>query len=149
MKKGSDLLKASIAVVASYIAMAIFIGGLCLLGFVVLGLDRFFQTDTYEVTTLWLGISVVISIVSSILGGYLCAAISGSMGACKTLAVIVFTVGYLVCFPKMREDTHVRAGEVPLSQVMNLAQMPVWMYVVTPALGAIFILIGARMRLKA
>ena len=143
------MLKASIGVVVGYIAMAILIGGLCLLGFLALGLERFFQTDSYEVTTLWLGISLVISIGSSIVGGYLCAAISDSMGACKALAVIVFTVGYLMCFPKMREDTHVRAGEVPLSQVVNLAQTPVWVYVVTPALGAIFILIGARMKLKA
>ena len=148
MKNGSEMLKASIGVVASYIVMMILVTGLWLLGFLALGLDRIFQADTYEVTGLCVGMSLLISIISSIVGGYLCAVISGSLGACKALAVIVFTIGYLMCFPKMREDAHVRAGEVPLSEVMNLAQMPVWMYAVTPALGAIFILVGARMKLK-
>jgi hypothetical protein len=142
------MLKAVLGVALGYIAMAIIVTLLCLGGFVALGVDRFFQPDSYEVSRLWLGVSVLISICSAVLGGYLCAAISRRMGACKVLALIVFALGILFCLPKMREDTNWRAGEVPAWQVMNLAQMPAWMYIVTPVVGAIGVLLGARIKLK-
>ena len=106
----------------------------------------FFQPDSYEVSTLWLAISILISICSAILGGYVCAAISKSMRACQVLALIVLVLGILLCLPKMREDPVNRAGDVPALQVMQLAQMPVWAHVLTPILGAIGILVGARMK---
>ena len=140
------MLKSILAVIVSYIVMAIFITVVFLGLFLALGVERVFQPDSYEVSTLWLAISTLISICSAILGGYVCAAISKSMRACQVLALIVLVLGILLCLPKMREDPHVRAGDVPTLQVMQLAQMPVWMHVLTPVLGAVGVLLGARMK---
>lgn len=140
------MLKAILGVIVSYIVMAIFITVLFFGGFFALGVDRFFQPDSYQVSTLWLAISFLISISSAILGGYICAAISRSMKTCKVLALIVLVLGILLCLPKMREDPVNRAGDVPTLQVTQLAQMPVWAHVLTPILGAIGILVGARMK---
>ena len=140
------MLRAIFGVVVGYTVMAVVLTVLWLGGFLALGLDRFFQPDSYEVSSLWIGISLVISVVCSLLGGYLCAAIGRSMGACKALALAVLVIGILCSLPKLREDTNWRAGEVPTLQVMNLAQAPRWMYIVTPALGAIGVLLGARLR---
>lgn len=140
------MLRAVVGVIASYVVMAIFITVLFLGGFLALGVERFFQPDVYEVSTLWLAISFLISISSAILGGYICAAISRSMKTCKVLALIIFVLGIVLCLPKMREDPVNRAGDVPILQVMQLAQVPVWAHVLTPILGAICILVGARMK---
>lgn len=140
------MLRGIVGVIVSYVVMAIFITVLFLGGFLALGVERFFQSDSYEISTLWLAISTLISICSAILGGYVCAAISRSMRACQVLALIVLFLGIVLCLPKMHEDPHVRAGEVPTLQVMQLAQMPVWMHVLTPVLGAVGVLLGARMK---
>ena len=143
------MIRPILAVVVSYVVIAVLVTLFCLAGFAALGVDRLFQTDSYEVSTLWLGISLAISAVSAVLGGYVCAVIGGSMRACKALALAVFAFGILFCLPKMREDTNWRAGDVPTLQVMSLAQLPMWMYVVTPVLGAVCVLVGANLKRRS
>ena len=140
------MLRGIVGVIAGYIVMAIFITIVFLGLFLALGVERVFQPDSYEVSTLWLAITAVIGVCSGILGGYVCAAISRSMRACQVLALIVLVLGIVLCLPKMREDPHVRAGDVPTLQVMHLAQVPPWMHVLTPILGAVGIFLGARMK---
>ena len=140
------MLKGIVGVIVGYILMEILVTLLFLGGFLVLGVERFFQTDSYEISRLWLAISILISVCSAIVGGYVCAALSGSVRACQILALIVLVLGVLLCLPKMHEDFHVRAGDVAVSDVMRLAQVPVWMYALTPTVGAVGILVGARMR---
>jgi uncharacterized membrane protein len=140
------MMRAIAGVIVSYLVMGIIITILFFGGFLLLGVDRFFQPDLYEVSTLWLAISFLISLCSAIVGGYICAAISRSMNACKVLALIVLVLGILLCLPKMREDPVNRAGDVPTLQVAQLAQMSVWAHVLTPVLGAIGVLLGARMK---
>src|SRR5947207_1251305 len=131
------MLRAIVGVITSYIVMAIFITVVFIGVFLAVGVERAFQPDSYEVSTLWLAISTVISFCSAVLGGYVCAAISKSMRACQVLALLVLVLGIILCLPKMREDPHVRAGDVPTLQVMQLAQLPVWMHVLNPVLGAV------------
>ena len=140
------MLRSICGVIVGYIAMAIVLTSVFLGVYLALGLERVFQPDSYEVSTLWLAVSAVISFCSAIAGGYVCAAISRITGACQVLALIVVVLSIVLCLPKIREDFHVRAGEVPTLQVMQLAQMPAWMYVLTPVLGAVGVLSGARMR---
>jgi len=140
------MLRAIAGIIVSYIVMAVFIAVIFLGLVLALGLERVFQPDSYEVSTLWLVISTGISICGAILGGYVCAVISRSNRACQVLALVVVVLGVLLCLPKVREDPHVRAGEVPILQVMQLVQMPAWAYVLTPVLGAAGIVFGATMK---
>ena len=140
------MLRAIAGVIASYIVMAIIITVVFIGLFLALGVERVFQPDSYEVSPLWLVISTALSVGSAFLGGYVCAAITKSMRVCQVLALIVLVLGIVLCLPKMHEDPHVRAGDVPTLQVMHLAQMPVWAHVLTPVLGAIGVLLGARIK---
>jgi amino acid transporter len=140
------MLRAIVGVIASYVVMAIIITIVFIGLFLALGVERVFQPDSYEVSPLWLVISIAISVGSAVVGGYVCAAISRSMRACQVLALIILVLGIILCLPKMREDPHVRAGDVPTLQVMHLAQMPVWMHLLTPFLGAIGVLVGALIK---
>ena len=63
------MLRAFGGVVVGYIAMAIFVAAVYIGVFLALGVERAFQPDSYEVSTLWLAISAAISLGGAILGG--------------------------------------------------------------------------------
>ena len=142
------MLRAVAGVIVGYIAMAIFIAVVFIGAFLALGVERAFQPDSYEISTLWIAITIAISLGGAILGGYVCAAVGKSMRACKALAVIVVVLGLLLCLPAMKRGNgpNVRAGELPNFEAMRLGVAPVWVHLLTPVLGAVGVLLGARMR---
>ena len=143
------MLRAVMGVVVGYIVMAIVIAVVYIGVFLALGVERAYQPDSYEVSTLWLVITAVISLGGAILGGYVCAAIGKSGRACRALAVVVVILGLLLCLPAMKRGSsgpNVRAGEIPDLQAMRLGVTPMWAHLLTPVLGAVGVLLGARMR---
>lgn len=143
------MLRAFWGVMVGYIAMAIFITVVYIGGFVTLGVERAYQPDSYEVSTLWLVVTAVISLGGAIVGGYVCAAIGKTMRACKALAAVVVILGLLLCLPAMKRGSsgpNVRAGEIPDLQAMRLGVTPMWAHLLTPVLGAVGVLLGARMK---
>ena len=76
------MLKSILAIIVSYIAlfilfMAIFTG--C---YFALGIERVFQPDSYEVSTLWVILTLVIAFLVTMFAGYLCAALSKNWRCC-------------------------------------------------------------------
>lgn len=142
------MLRAFGGIVAGYIAMAIVVTVVFTGAFLTLGVERALQPDSYEISTLWVAISLVINFGSAILGGYVCAAVSKSLRACQLLAVIVVILGVLLCLPAIqrREGPNVRAGEVSSLEAMKLGVAPIWMHLLNPVLGAVGVLFGARMK---
>lgn len=143
------MLKAFGGIVAGYIAMAILVTILFHSLFLALGVERVFETDSYEISTLWIAILMAISFGSAIPGGYVCAAISKSLPACKALAAVVVVLGFLLCLPAIQRGEsgpNVRAGEVTSLEAMRLEVAPIWMHVLNPVLGAFGVLLGARMK---
>ena len=133
--------------IVGYAAISLFFFAAFTCVYFALGVERIFQSDSYEVSTLWLVLSAAISLCGSILGGYVCAAISRSKRTCELFAGIVLIILVLFCLPKMRDPTpHVRAGDVSCMDAMRLTQMPLWMHVLNPVLGAVGVLLGARMK---
>jgi len=142
------MLRAFGGMVVGYIAMAILITVVLIGLFLALGVERAFLPDSYEVSTLWLAITSVISLAGAILGGYVCAAIGKSMPACRALAGIVVILGLLLCLPAMQRGNgpNVRAGGIPDLEAMHLGVAPLWAHLLTPVLGAVGVLLGARMK---
>lgn len=137
---------------ASYAVMFVFYFAVFTGVYIALGPERAFKPDSYEISTLWLAVSIVVTLGGAVLGGFVCAAISKSKRTCQVFAFIVFLAGILLCLPAlMRDDEspHVRAGEVPNMQAMQLAVAPDWMHLLSPVLGAAGVLLGARMKLRA
>jgi len=146
------MLKSILAVVVGYAAMFVFYFAVFTGVYIALGPERVFKPDSYEISTLWLAVSIVVTLGGAVLGGYVCAAISKSARTCQVLAFIVFLAGILLCLPAlMRDDEspHVRAGEVPNMQAMQLAVTPNWMHLLSPVIGAAGVLLGARMKVRA
>lgn len=141
------MLRSILGVIVGYVALSLFFFAVFTGVYFALGVERIFQSDSYEASTLWLMLSAAIGLGGGILGGYICAAISRSKRTCELFAAIVLIILVLFCLPKMRDpNPHVRAGDVSFVDAMRLTQMPLWMHVLTPVLGAIGVLLGARMR---
>ena len=145
------MIRSILGVTVSYAVLFLLWSALFLGAYALLGPERVFQPDSYEVSTLWLGLTGAITFFGAIAGGYLCAFISKNNRACQVLAFVVFLIAIFLCIKAMRRDTgglHVRAGEVTKLEAVQLAVGPTWMHLLNPVLGAAGVLLGARMKLR-
>lgn len=143
------MLKSILAIIVSYVVMfAIFMAIFTGLYF-ALGVERVFQSDSYEVSMLWIVLTLVIGFLVSMFSGYLCAAISKSWRTCQIFALIVFLLALIQCLSALKRNPdgpNVRAGEVGMIDAMRLAVTPFWLHLVNPILSGAGVLLGARMK---
>jgi len=143
------MIRSILAIIVSYVVlfvlfMAIFTG--C---YFILGIERVFQPDSYEVSTLWIILTLVIALLVTMFAGYLCAAISKNWRACQVFALIVFLLALWRCFSGMKRDSegpNVRAGDVTYLEAISHAVTPMWLHFVNPIVNGAGILLGARMK---
>ena len=142
------MVKSILAVIVGYIVMAIFAFAICTCAYLGLGVDRVFEPGSYDVSTIWIVLMIVIALVGGILGGLTCAAISKSKGACMALAIIVLVVGMIAAIvTEMKEHpSAARSGDLSNLEAMTKAQTPAWVCFVNPVLGAVAVMLGARMK---
>ena len=143
------MLRSILAIIASYAVMFVFFFAVFTGCYLALGPERAFQPDSYEVSMVWIVVALVVSLLGSMFGGYLCSAISRNMRTCQVFAFIVFFLGLLACIPAMKRDPdspNVRAGEVENLQAMQLAVTPMWVHFLTPVVSAAGVIVGARMK---
>lgn len=144
------MLKSILAVIASYAVMFIFMFAAFTGFYLVLGTEGTFQPDSYEVTTIWIVLTVMVCLVAGLIGGFVCALISKSKRTCQVFAFIVFFIGLLACvIPAMKRSPdapNTRAGEVSNTDAMKLAVPPMWLHLLTPVVSAAGVLLGARMK---
>jgi hypothetical protein len=141
--------RAILSVVVGYVAMfaAIFLlfSGL----YLALGQELSFRPGTYEPSVLWTAVSFGLGVLSAVLGGYVCARIARTATPPKVLAGVVLVIGLLSAVPALMaaaSPAEVRTGEVSNLDAMMKAKQPVWVALVNPFVGAVGVLIGARLR---
>jgi len=144
------MLKSIVAIIVSYVAMFVIFMAIFTCLYFVLGVERVFQADSYEVSMLWIALTLVIGFVVSMFAGFLCAAISKSWRTCQVLALIVFVLAMIQCFGALRRHNpdapNIRAGEVGMFDAMSLAVTPLWLHFVNPIISGAAVLLGARMK---
>jgi len=147
------MLKKVLAVFAGYLTMLVFIFAVFTGLYLAIGPDRAFEPGTYEVSMLWLVLSLTLSLVAAILGGYVCAVVGNSSAAVRSLAILVVALGILSAWPALdpAKDPrpNVRTAEVPTMEALMTLRQPPWVAMSLPFIGAVGILIGAaRVRRK-
>jgi cytochrome bd-type quinol oxidase subunit 2 len=143
------MVKSILAIIASCVVMVIFLFAAFTGCYLALGAEGTFQTDSYEVSTIWIALTVVVCLLAGIIGGFLCAAISKSKRTCQIFAFIVFFGSLLACIPAMKRNPdapNVRAGEVSNVDAMRLQVSPMWLHLLTPMVSAAGVLLGARLK---
>ena len=143
------MLKSIVAIIVSYIAMLIVFMAIVTGLFFALGIERIFQPDSYEISTLWIVVTLILDLLVAIFGGYICAAIGKNWRTCQIFALIVFVLALIECFSDLRrnqDSPNVRAGEVGYTDAFRLAVVPFWIHFVNPIISGAGVLIGARMK---
>lgn len=133
-------------VIAGYVAMFLCIFALFTGAYLALGPDGSFQPGTYEVSGIWVVLSLVVSVVAAVLGGLVCKLIGGAK-APLGLAVLVVILGVVsAIFERQRVVPPVRAANVGNLEAMQNAKQPIWIHLLMPVIGAVGVLAGAPLK---
>ncbi len=140
-----------LAVIIGYIAMAIVVMVSLTGAYLLMGADRAFESGTYEITTLWMIVWGIASLVAALVGGVVCAKISKhSRGAVLSLLILTGVLGAANTGVRMSAEApapedQIRTGDTPNVEAMTAAQAPTWVYIAEPIIGVMGILIGATL----
>ena len=144
------MLRIILAVIAGYLSMAVLVFATFSAAYLIIGTEGSFQPGSFDVSTLWIVVSIILSIVAALVGGWVCARIGRRRAAVIALAVVVVALGLAVA---AMEFTHggkpvpaARSGEISNFDAMQMAQQPLWLTLLNPFLGAAGVLLGARLR---
>ena len=144
------MLRIIAAVIVGYLVIAILIFALFTVAYLVLGADRAFEPATYDVSTTWIVVSIVLGFVAAFIGGVVCSIMAKGTRAPLILAGVVVVLGILVAIPVLTStDTAaevIRDGSVGNLEAMQNAKTPAWVALLNPLLGAVGVLAGARFR---
>lgn len=116
--------------------------------YLIVGTEGAFRPGSYEVTTLWIIGSFILGLLAAIVGGLVCLAIAREARAATVLAIFVIVLGAVMAIAAMGEQPNLgpRAGDVALLESMSKAIQPKWVTFLNPLVGAVGVLIAARMR---
>lgn len=132
--------------IAAYIVLFILIFAAFTCAYLVLGADKAFQPGTYDVSMIWIGISLTLGFVCAVIAGYV-AAVIGSKGAVKVLAGIVLVMGILTIMAvAFSPKPGARTPSVSNMEAMMQAQQPLWLCVVNPIIGIVGVMVGGGLR---
>ena len=142
------MLKTIGAVVGGYIAMFVVVFATFSLAFLAMGADGAFQSGTYDVTPVWLIVSFVLSFIAALIGGFVSVTISDDPKVPRALAVVVIVMGVITAIQIMTADPVVvtRSADVGNMEAMMNAKQPIWVALLNPIIGAIGVMVGARLK---
>ena len=143
--------KAIISVILGYVVMAVTVFITFTVAYLVMGADGAFEPGTYDISTPWVVISIVLSFIAAVAGGFVCAAVAKSPTPPKVLAAVVLILGLLLTIPSLTRDevqAEARTGEVGNVEAMQGAKQPLWITLLNPFIGAVGVLVGAGLVMR-
>ena len=144
------MLKSFLAIIVSYVVGNLVFFAIVTGCFFLFGVERVFQPDSYEVSIAWLAVTLIVSLLTAMIAGYVCHSISHSWRTCQVLALIVLMFTSISCIVQLRhinpDAPNIRAGDVGYFDAMKLGVPPRWLPFVNPIVGCMGVLIGAGMK---
>jgi hypothetical protein len=138
-----------IAVIVSYVIMFVLIFLAFTTEYMLLGANHAFKPHRFVSSNRWIAIALVINFVVAIIGGFICAAIAKGGKAPLALAIVVFALGLVLAIPALivEHKGAVRpSADIPMFEAMSKAEEPRWVPFTFPVLGALGVLIGAKLK---
>jgi hypothetical protein len=135
------------SVVLGYVVMSVLVFMSFTGLFLVLGSERSFQPGSYEASMLWIAVSTVLGVLAAVAGGWTCAVVARGARGPRVLAGVVIVLGLILAIPVItaRAEPALRSGEVTNMEAMQNARQPVWVALLNPFLGAVAVMLGARL----
>jgi hypothetical protein len=137
------------SVILGYIVMAAFVFLSFSLLFVAMGPDRAYQPGTYEVSALWVVVSIVLSFIAAVLGGWVCVLVARTQLGPQILAAAILVFGLVLAVMELGSAPAylptVRDASVGVMEAMRNSRNPTWINFLTPLVAVVGILAGARL----
>jgi hypothetical protein len=143
--------RAILSVVGGYVVMALIVFGTFTVAYLLMGADSAYQLGTYDVSLLWIVVSLVFSAVAAVAGGRIAVAIAGSDVPPKILAGLVLVLGLVMAYMdagRMAAQSNVREARPSFMDAAQASRQPTWLLYLNPLIGAAGVLIGAGMGRK-
>jgi hypothetical protein len=138
------------SVVAGYVVMFAVVFALMSLAWMVLGAEGSFQPGSWDVNMTWIAVTLVVGLVAAVVGGLACAWIARDRRGPLWLVGLVVVLGIAMAIPVLlgagEEAPGPRPDTMPMFDAMSNAKQPPWVALLNPLIGAVGVLIGARMR---
>ena len=140
------MLRSIIAVVASYIAMAVLIGVAFAGMWFGLGPDRLLKPGSYQGSIVITILAPLLTIIGGLFGGWMCAKIGRSTTPVKVLAGIVLVLGLIMAYFTLQKPypADPRPAGMTVMQIMEVGREPTWFALANPVIGAVAVLAGGR-----
>lgn len=131
--------------VLGYILVALVIFAGLTLAYLALGADGAFQPGSFEVSMLWIVISLVIGFGAAFLGGWVARRVAREARGPWLLAGIMVVLGLGMTLPILLGDAvtpGVRTSAIGPMEAMAQAQTPGWVMLTNLLVGVIGVLLG-------
>jgi hypothetical protein len=141
------LLRSILAVIASYVLMAVLIVASLSVLYMAMGTDWAYQQGSFAVSVPWVLSMFAAGAVAAWLGGWVCRWISGNARSVLALALVIGVLGTVTLVLQLAgrpDELPLRAGDVPLNDAMALSIQPMYAMIVNPVLGVVCSLFGGR-----
>lgn len=135
--------------IAGYVVMFVAVFVLMTVGWTALGAGGSFKPGSWETSTAWIAVTLVVDILAALGGGYVAMLIAKRPLGPQVLAGLVVVLGFLMSIPMFTADTSAlgpRPEVVTMMDAMSKARQPMWLVIANPILGAIFALVGGKLR---
>ena len=134
--------------IVGYIAMVIVVMITFTILFLILGTEGAFKPNEFNPSATWVAVTLVLSIVAAVIGGWVCALIARSAKTAAILAGIVLVLGLILAILQLTAETSTepRTGDLESLEAMQKGTQPVWVSLLNPFIGAAGIMLGARFR---
>ena len=115
-----------LAAVVGYIALFASIFVLFTVAFMVIGVERSYMPGVYNVSMLWIVVSLVLSFPVAMVGGYVCKLIAGNDQAFKILVGIAVVLGLFMASGSFFVDASevARPADVGIMEAMSKSLQP-------------------------
>ena len=136
-------------VIVGYVEMIAFVFISFYLLYLILGTAGSFEPGTYEVSPVWIVMSIIIGLIAAVLGGYVCTLIARSKKPVIVLAGIVWILSVIMAIPSLgateEEIIKKRNSDVSNGEAMQNAKQPVALLLLNPFIGALGVLAGSKL----
>jgi len=144
------MLRAILAVIVSYVVMSVLIFAGFTGAYLLMGVDRAFRPESYDISHRFLALGFVIDFVVAVIAGLLCAAIAKGGKAPLVLAAVTLVLGILLSIPSIMAARNtgptIRRGSVSNIEAMERVREPIWAPILIQFVGAAGVLVGAKLR---
>ena len=136
-------------VIAGYVEMIAFVFISFSVLYLILGPEGSFEAGTYEVSPVWIAMSIILGLIAAVLGGYVCKLIARSKKPAIVLAGVVWLLSIIMAIPSLgateEEIIKKRSTDVSNGEAMQNAKQPVALLLLNPFIGVLGVLGGSKL----